>query len=155
MYCSSCGVAVAQGLSYCNHCGAKVSGAKGDGDAKSSGASPASLVWAMVSVFVVGLGAIIALMGVMKGVGPFNEALIRVFATLSFLLMLAVEGVFIWLLLRRNKGAKKAGDTPLLTKQATAELGATQERLLSEPVPSVTEHTTRTFEPVYSERQPK
>ena len=24
MYCSSCGVAVAQGLPYCNHCGAKL-----------------------------------------------------------------------------------------------------------------------------------
>ncbi len=24
MYCSSCGVAVAQGLSYCNFCGAKL-----------------------------------------------------------------------------------------------------------------------------------
>lgn len=60
MYCSSCGVAVAQGLSYCNYCGAKVGGAKGETRIKSSEVKPELLVSAMVAVFVLGLVAISA-----------------------------------------------------------------------------------------------
>jgi hypothetical protein len=152
MFCSSCGVAVAQGLSYCKYCGAKLGKENADG-AKSSGLSPASLVWAMVSLFTVGLGAIIALMVVMKGADPFSVALIKAFAVLSFLLMLAAEGVCIWLLLRRNRGGTTAGDNTLLQERAAAKLGAAPERLLPNPAPSVTEHTTHTLDPVYSERK--
>ena len=52
MYCSACGAAVAQGLSYCNHCGAKLKG-EGD-DGKSSELSPELLVSAMVGVGTMG-----------------------------------------------------------------------------------------------------
>jgi len=34
----------------------------------------------------------------------------------------------------------------------TKELGAAGPRAFPEPVPSVTEHTTRTFEPTHAER---
>jgi hypothetical protein len=40
MYCSSCGVAVAQGLGYCNYCGAKLNGANGDSVNKTSEVKP-------------------------------------------------------------------------------------------------------------------
>ncbi len=66
MYCSSCGVAVAQGLSYCNQCGAKLGGAKGYVVSKVTKAQLESLVWAIVAVFVVGLGSIMGLMAIMK-----------------------------------------------------------------------------------------
>jgi hypothetical protein len=36
--------------------------------------------------------------------------------------------------------------------QTTKELDAAQVRVLPEPMPSVTEHTTRTFEPSFIER---
>ena len=57
MYCSSCGAAAAQGVSFCNLCGAKLGGARADGAADASALSPDGLVWAVVTVFVVGLGA--------------------------------------------------------------------------------------------------
>ena len=47
MYCSSCGVAVAQGLSFCNYCGAKLGGARGDSAMKSAEVKPELLVSAM------------------------------------------------------------------------------------------------------------
>jgi hypothetical protein len=155
MYCSSCGVAVAQGLSYCNYCGAKLSGANGDNGIKSPEVKPELLVSAMVAVFVLGLVAIIMLMGVMKAVLGLNLGLILAFTLLSFLIMLLIEGVCIRLLLRRKRGAEEADDTVLLKGQATKELDAPQARVLPEPVPSVTEHTTRAFEPIHSERTPK
>ena len=154
MYCSSCGVAVAQGLSFCNYCGAKLSGEKGDNVIKSSEVKPESLVWGMVAVLVFGFVAIVFLMMAMKMVG-LNVGQILAFTILSFLIMLLVEGVFIWQLLRRKRGTEETGDTALSKEQATKELDAAQSRVLPEPVPSVTEHTTRAFEPIYSERKSK
>jgi len=155
MYCSSCGVAVAQGLSYCNYCGAKLSGANGDNVIKSPEVKPELLVSAMTALFIFGLVAIIMLMGMMKAVLELPVERVLAFALLPFLVMLLLEGVFIRLLLRRKRGAEEAGATVLLKGQATKELDAAQARVLPEPVPSVTEHTTRAFAPIHSERTPK
>jgi len=155
MYCSSCGVAVAQGLSYCNYCGEKLNGVKSDNLINSPEVRPEKLVEMMGAVFVCGLIGIIVLMGVMKAVLGFNEALIIAFASLSFLIMLLLEGVFIRLLLRRKRGIQGAGDPVLLKGQATKELDAAQARVLPEPIPSVTEHTTRAFAPIYTDQTSK
>jgi len=155
MYCSSCGVSVAQGLSYCNYCGAKLNGVKGDSVIKSSELRDESLVSGMIIVFVFGLGAIMGLMAVMKRVLDLNVGQILAFMLLSFLIMLLIEGVFIRLLLRRNRSAEERGDTALSKGQATKELNAAQARALPEAMPSVTEHTTRTLEPIYNERTSK
>ena len=98
----------------------------------------------MTAVFVFGLGAIIFLMMALKMVfGPENMGLIISFTFLSFLIMLAVEGVFVWMLLGRKKDVK----------EAAKELSEAKARSLAEPVFSVTDHTTRTLEPVDREGQ--
>ncbi|HEU4930447.1 MAG TPA: hypothetical protein VFT48_00130, partial [Pyrinomonadaceae bacterium] len=125
-----------------------MTGAKGDNALKSTEVKPESLVWAMVAVLVFGFGAIVLLLMAMKMVG-LNVGQILAFTILSFLLMLLVEGVFIWQLLRRKRGAEETGDTALSKEQATKELDAAQPRVLPEAMPSVTEHTTRAFDPIY------
>ena len=156
MYCSTCGGAVAQGLSYCNHCGAKVGGAKDDGAVKSTELRPEFLVSAMVGLFVLGLVAIAVLTGVLKAVADFDFPILLAVTMLSFLLMLIVEGVLVGLLLGGRRRAKKAEAAERrLKEQVTRELGEAQARVLPEPVPSVTEHTTRSFEPIYVERKSK
>jgi len=91
----------------------------------------------------------------MKAVLNLNEGLILFFILLSFLIMLSLEGVIIRLLFRRQRGSNEAGETGLLKGQATRELDAAQPRGLPETVASVTEHTTRAFEPLYNERTSK
>jgi hypothetical protein len=154
MYCSSCGVVVSQGLSYCNHCGAKLSGVKGDSIIKSPEVRPESLVWGMVAVLVFGFVGIVFLMMAMKMVGLDVEQILA-FTILSFLIMLLVEGVFILQLMRRKRSAEETSDNALSKEQATKEIDAAQSGLLRESMPSVTEHTTRAFEPIYSERKSK
>ena len=122
----------------------------GDKAAKSSEVKTESLVWAMVAVLVFGFVAIVFLMMAMKMVG-LNVGQILAFTILSFLIMLLVEGVFTWQLLLRQRGAT-TGDAALSNAQTTKELEAAQARVLPEPMPSVTEHTTRTFEPSFIER---
>jgi hypothetical protein len=155
MYCSSCGVAVAPGLSYCNFCGEKLSGAKRDSVIKSPEVRPETLIAAMVFTFVLGLGAITVLMGVLKAVIHLETGLILFFALLCFLIMLLLEGVIVRLLFRRRRDAEEADGTAPLKGQTTRELDAAQARALPEPMPSVTEHTTRAFDPIYSDRTAK
>lgn len=157
MYCSSCGSAVTPGLSYCNRCGAELNAnpaTKESGGTKGSDL-PESLVWAIVAVSVGGLGVLIGLMAVMKNELHFANGLIALFSLLSFVLLLAAESIFIWLLLSSQRRAREneAADTPQLKGTATKELGEPQGRMLAEPAMSVTEHTTRTLEPVYRERK--
>lgn len=155
MYCSSCGVGVAQGLSYCNYCGAQLGGEKGEGVGNATGVKPELLVSAMVGLFILGLVAIGVLVGVMKAVAGFDLPILLAVTMLSFLMMLVVEGVLIGLLLKGKRGAREAGDAGRSKEQTTRELGEARARVLTEPVPSVTEHTTRAFEPGYSERKSK
>jgi hypothetical protein len=150
MYCSSCGVAVAQGLSYCNYCGAKLGG--GESEDVSTELKPGLLVCAMVSVFVFGLVAIAMLMGMMKAIIHMDTGAILGFAVLCFLIMLSLEVVFMRLLFRRPRGTAAGVDNALFKRHATKELDVAQLGVMPDPVPSVTENTTRAFAPIYNER---
>jgi hypothetical protein len=154
MYCPSCGKAVPPGLSYCNFCGEQLAGAKRDRLTKSPEVKPETLIASMVFTFVFGLGAIAVLMVVVKAVLE-NTGLLIFFALLSFLIMLSLEGVIIRLLFRRHRVVEEADSAAPAKGQTTRELDATQARALPEHLASVTEHTTRAFDPVYPERTSK
>src|SRR5215472_1108838 len=148
MYCSSCGAAAARDLTYCNRCGARLSGGEIDRVLLTE-APPGMLVPAMAFVFIVGLIAVIVLLSLMRGADPSLAVLCRAFAALAFLLMLALEGVFTALLWRRSKPRTAADSDPAQVKgPTTRELDAARERSLAEPLTSVTDHTTRAFEPI-------
>lgn len=153
MYCPSCGSSVKPNLSYCNSCGAKVNNNKDRDSHKPASATPDSLVWAIVGVTVCGLGVLIGLMSVMKNELHFNDGIVLFFALMTFLLIVAIDATFIWQFLRRNQGAKEIDNTAQLKELIARELNAAQARALGEPAPSVTEHTTRSIEKIYSERK--
>ena len=137
MFCSACGVAVAQGLSYCNYCGAKL-----NDDSKPGELRPETLVFGMLATFIFGIVAITVLMAVMRNALGMELRQIVPFAAICFLLMLILESVFIGLLLQRTR-TKKPGTKARSNEHTTKELDAAQDRLLHEPMPSVTEHTTK------------
>jgi len=80
----------------------------------------------------------------------FDMSLIMFFSLLSFGLMTVIEAVFIWLLLSRSRTAKKQLQQK---ERSTKELSEASPRLLSDPVPSVTEHATQASEPMYEKRK--
>jgi hypothetical protein len=152
MYCSSCGAAVPPGLSYCNRCGADLR-PKENEVTRRSGPSPNSLVAGIVFVTIFGLFLVITLIGVMSRVLHASDGLINGFAAVAFLSFLLVDALFAWLLLRPKKSVKENVDIIQLKETIRAELQAAQTPGLPEPVSSVTDHTTRTLEPVESRRQ--
>lgn len=149
MFCSSCGAAVTPGLNYCNRCGAGLSA--NEITTPKLELFPDSLVWAIVSVSVGGLGVLIGLMAVMKEGLNFSPAMLVLFSLLAFLLLFGAEAVLIWLLLRSRKDRKEAGDVAQLQGPFTRALN--EGRMPVEPAGSVTEHTTHTLEPVYRKPQ--
>ncbi|HYW70291.1 MAG TPA: hypothetical protein VE961_04620 [Pyrinomonadaceae bacterium] len=152
MYCSSCGVAVAQNLTYCNFCGAKLNGEKSNSPLKPDELRyEAFLMTMMVSLFVFGMVAISIFAGVLKSILHFEYGPLVAFAFLSFLVMIALEGVLISRLFRRKRKTDESVQGSVET-HVTREL-AEQSRLASEPVSSVTDHTTRTLDPIYSQRK--
>lgn len=149
MYCPSCGKAVKKGVTYCTRCGARADGSREYAAGKLSESSFITLVAGLMGIPIAGLGVVIGLMSAMKEMG-FSKELIIVFMSLGFLLLLAAEAVFIWLLVQNRAGRadKEMGDNAGLKGVETRELGAAQMRELSEPVPSVTESATRPFEAI-------
>lgn len=155
MYCSTCGVAVTQNLTYCNYCGAKLGGAQGENGPRYPEVKPELLVSAMTGLFILGLAAITVLIGVIRTTLDLPVERVLAVALVPFLLLLLIEGVFIRLLFRRRRGTEETGNTSRTIGPATKELDAAQARGLPEPITSVTEHTTRAFDPIYTERTSK
>jgi hypothetical protein len=156
MYCPACGTMVLSGLNYCKNCGARVSEKKESGGGNQlSEASVNFLIAALLGIPIVGIGLIIGLMSVMKKELGFDNDFIGTVIFLSFVLLLAAEAGFVWLLLSRTraKTTKDSATKPELKEAAKKELGEAQEQDFVPPAHSITENTTRSFDPVY--RDPK
>jgi hypothetical protein len=151
MYCQSCGAAVAPRLSFCNHCGARVSATAEQ--PRSVEVRPEFLIAAMVGVFIFGVPVISVLIGILNESLHLAPGLIMAVAAFPFLLMCLLEATFLRLLFRHGK--KQREDQPEFKGPVTREIDAAHARSLGQPFASVTEHTTRTFDPVYTERSTK
>lgn len=159
MYCSACGSAIIQGLSYCNRCGARTSGADESGSNKLSEASFNTLVGGLIGLPIGGLAIIIGLLIVMKKELGFPDPSVMTITFLSFLLLLIAEAGLIWLLLHHTRTTKKTGNDVKLQEFAatelsgvqTREIGAARAQDFAVPLTSVTENTTRSFEPIHQE----
>jgi hypothetical protein len=109
------------------------------------------LLGGILGLPITGLGIIIGLMSVMKKEMGFNNELIIAFTLMSFVLRLAAEGAFIWLLVHRARAFRETGGNASLKEGVIKSLHTAQVRELSEPPSSITENTTRSFEPLEHE----
>jgi hypothetical protein len=153
MYCPSCGVAVVPGLSFCNHCGAQLT--RTNEQKKSSEPRPESLIGAMAALFIFGLPGIVFLIFMLNAGLHLGRGEIMAFAWVTLSLMLVLEIAFMRLLFRRKSHPEPGPDAEQFKGPVTKELDAMHARSLVEPVGSVTEHTTRTFDPIYRDQGSK
>lgn len=143
MYCSACGSPITPGLSFCNRCGMSLK--ERSADSKSS--LPVALVLAMVLVAVSAMGLLLGGPIALKREGQFGEELIVLFMFLTFLITSFTE-IFLYRQLSRLTAQPKLPSAPAvpLPLAPPVEYYAPQPRSLAEPLPSVTENTTRTLE---------
>jgi hypothetical protein len=150
MYCSSCGSALTPNLAYCNKCGARV--APNDAADRKPDIAPEFLISAMIALFVFGLGVMIGLMAVMKrGVG-FDPPIILAITFICLILLVLIESILIFFLFR-ERFRRERKDVAQLKEPTTKELEAGTPLGLPASVASVTEHTTRAFDPIYVEKK--
>ena len=166
MYCQSCGAEVSEGMSYCNRCGAKLKPVS-DEVAVVSSQPPVKVTnaaaWAMAAavalITIIGFGLVFSLVMVFVERGlSLEEGRLAVIMTMMFSVLLID-----WLLLRQftrlTSGKAQAADDapakPEKLKLSGKPAALPQLAAPREPVASVTENTTRTFDPVYRERETK
>ena len=154
MYCPSCGTELTSELSYCNRCGANLKPVTGVAPAKLVGAA-----WAIsMAVALITLGSFVMIFGLVitlitRGVNLSPGGMFWI--AFALLIILAID----WLLVRQ---LSRVLDMPRLSASATQtkkpelnEKPMSQIGAVREPVSSVTELTTRTFEPVNRQRETK
>jgi len=134
MYCANCGTQLVQGLSYCNRCGFDVRTRT-----QSSTGSIAAFLTAITLLGVIGLGLMFGGALSFKKAG-FAEDFIGVFIVCMFVLV-----GFLEFMLVKNL-SKLSGAQESKKRSVDQDLRLPQASNLGEPVPSVTENTTRTLE---------
>ncbi|HKA19408.1 MAG TPA: hypothetical protein VKN18_14055 [Blastocatellia bacterium] len=154
MYCPDCGAESTQGLNYCKRCGAGLSGPNAPIEAKSSFGKMFGLI---LPVALVCIGGFIALFSTVYNLGErtgFDTRALIAIMGFGGATVVCVVGLLVWLLLRL------AGyePTPHYGKgERSLQRDYTAQQLPPSPtsMPSVTENTTRNFDPGrYSSIQP-
>jgi predicted nucleic acid-binding Zn ribbon protein len=149
MYCAGCGSPLAPGLSFCNRCGTSL---KERTDSKQTPAI-AALVTAMTVIAVAGMGLLFGGPIGLKREGQFGEELVVLFMFLTFFIV-AITEIFLYRQLGRltSAGEKRSSLAPPRQSEMLTEFRSPQPQRLAEPIPSVTENTTRTLQ--YSRDEP-
>jgi hypothetical protein len=152
MYCQACGTALTPGLKYCNRCGTQlvVAGEKRlekTAQEKRLDEYLDGLFW--ISVF--GLAFIIGGAVVLKKV-DFSNLIVIAYLILSSTVFLINFGFSLWGALSIMRSSKE-GKLTMQPGHETRELEPARIEPLKMPVSSVTENTTRSFEPVYKKTE--
>jgi predicted nucleic acid-binding Zn ribbon protein len=150
MYCAACGGPVAPGLKFCNRCGSSLGKER---DESSHAGIITALITGIVIVGMGGLGIMLAGALNLKTYGQLGNDVVAMFMFFTFLIIITVEMFLLRQLSRVLGGASRKNqqvDQPQPLFQpapaSTNELRAASVRTLPEPIPSVTENTTRTLE---------
>jgi hypothetical protein len=139
MYCASCGAQLATGLSYCNRCGFNLRERT-----ESNTAVISAFLTAITVLGTVGLGVMLGGAVVLRRKAGLEPELIGVFMTMTFLIVSMTEFMLVRSL---SKLVTPNESRPrLLPPPIANDLRLPQQSGPGEPVPSVTENTTRTLE---------
>lgn len=149
MYCSACGTPLAPGLSYCNRCGMSLK----ERTETSNGSSGvvASYLTAIAIIAVSGISLMLGGAIALKNGAQMPEEIIGIFMLMVFFIVSVVE---IFLCRQLSRITRSSDKTQFLAPPTAApqmDFRAPQPRALAEPLPSVTENTTRTLE--YSRKE--
>ena len=154
MYCPSCGAEILQEMSYCNRCGASLKPTQNHVAIPSTrmvGAAWAiSSAVAMITLGGFGLifGLVMAL--ITRGVNLSEGGLALIFCAL--VAIVTIDWLLIRQLTRLINMSQVPGDTGKVEQRKLSEKPALLLDTPRAPASSVTDHTTRTFEPAYRKR---
>jgi hypothetical protein len=151
MYCHACGIALTQQTRYCNRCGAQLAAQDQTGEIRRAEKRLDEYLDGLFWITVFGIGLVLGGMVLMKKVG-LGDLFILAYLVLSFAAFLINFGLSL-------RGALRLGRTSSefekISERQTSQLEPVSQLAGLEPASSVTEHTTRSFEPVKVQRGTK
>ncbi len=150
MYCHACGSALTQPTTkYCNRCGANLVALQPVNKEKTATEKRVDdylegLFWVTVFGLGITVGGAIALKAL-----EFSSLVILVYASISSTLFLINFGLNMWRALSLMRSAKEERKITAPPGPETAELNPGRPEIFLTPAPpSITENTTRSFEPL-------
>ncbi|HKO61442.1 MAG TPA: zinc ribbon domain-containing protein [Pyrinomonadaceae bacterium] len=147
MYCSACGTPLTPGLSYCNRCGASLR----ERPEPKGYAIPAFLT-AITLIAIAGLGIMLGGALTLSTDAGMPQEVVGFFMLFTFLIVVLTEVLLVRQLSRLTANVERTSIAAPPTNFApVAEPRSLPSRAAGEPLPSVTENTTRTLE--YSRHQ--
>ena len=150
MYCHACGIALSQPTKYCNRCGVQLINQDPTGEVKRTEKRLDEYLDGLFWITVFGVSLIFGGMVIMKKVGLSD------FFIFAYLLISSTAFLINFLI--NLSAARRIGRKSRYLKGPdeleTGQLGAATPEMLP-PVTSVTDHTTRSFEPLYAKRNPE
>jgi hypothetical protein len=147
MFCIACGTPLAAGLSYCNRCGTSL---KERNDSKALPIT--AFLTAITLIGVVGLGIMLGGALTLKKEANLDEAIVGFFMLFTFIIVITTEILLVRQLSKLTGSQERKSVEPAVQFVAQPQLHPGQPRSLAEPVPSVTENTTRTLGYVHHEQ---
>ena len=150
MYCQNCGSAISPQTKYCVRCGTNLVPA----EQKSVDKTEKRIDEYLDGVFwvtVFGLGFIIGGTVLLKNVN-FSDTVLLIYVVLSSTLFLINFGLNLWRAIGLMRSAKESKLT-MQPAHDTRQLPPPTLESVIMPEGSVTENTTRSFEPVYNKRK--
>ena len=141
MYCPNCGTPRTQGLSYCNRCGADLRERVEITNTKAITA----FVSAMTLLGLSGMAVMLAGALLLRKGANLSQELICIFMLFTFLIVTITE-IMLYRNLSKVSGSSERKNSFPAPSPTQHDLRLPQGTPLGEPVGSVTENTTRTFE---------
>ena len=153
MYCPSCGSELSSELTYCNRCGVNLK------PLLNQSGPPVRIVGA---TWAISMAVVFVTLGGFSAIGRLVLAIINNGVNLSgggilllgfgLLIILAIASLLIRQLSRVLDVAQLSGGATQSRQSKLSEKSVQQIEAPREPVASVTEHTTRMFEPIHKDR---
>ena len=146
MFCSACGAESTQGLNYCKRCGAILGLTEALDNQPSRPRNLSGMVWAVAAMtaagFAILFGAVIAL----AALGVRESDILGPIAILGSFSIVVVSALLVRFL-SKVAGLPDRKETRREKRRAAADYGPRQIPASPDYIPSVTEHTTRVFDP--------
>lgn len=152
MFCPSCGVALTQQLKYCNRCGSQLIATKEAAQIESSEKRLREELVDLFWVTVFGLALVLGGMALIKNVLHLSQWILIAYMIISSTAFTINFALSLWQIRRLARIAKEARGTIELEQLDTKELSPVRVQAALESVPSVTENTTRSLEPLSREQ---
>lgn len=141
MYCSACATPVAPGLSYCNRCGMSLKTRS-----ESRTGAIAAFLTAITLIGIMGMGIMLGGALAMKREGNMGQETVELFMIFTFVIVVLTEFFLVRQLSKLSSAGDKKADIVPQPHVLPNVLPPARPRTLAEPLPSVTENTTRTLD---------